>query len=804
MRIRLPAVIVRGSENPAPVPDDLGREPGPRFGGAWTGAGRLAGLQAAASACGGRLARLWEWLPSWAFAALTQAPALLAVAWLLPGTGLLLAGRLLPLPMAILFVPLAVALCYFAMRRLPVSWPRSGTRDEARGVPAAALLAMLAIAAGFGVWQALFRSEQVFVASDPGIYLQYGYWIAEHGTVRIPESAAAFGGAPGLDFATTGFTAAGDAITPSYLPGLPLLLAGGTWLAGLGGALLLPAALGGCAVLSFGGLVGRLCGAWWAVAGELVLALCLPESYTSRTPFSEPLVQLLLFGGLCLFTDALLVRERSRGATLGGGGVRPGDGLVLAGFGGLALGLTVLASIGSLGGLLPAFPVLAVLFVARRPQAGPFGLGLFLGIGIGLAAGLALDRAYLSTLSSQLHLIGLGAAAFGLLTALIAPLAFPGAWPRVRRLNDYHLCFRGLRGQEVDLPSFATLLAGLAAAVPLVMLAALALRPHLQILRGPADPAMIRQVASLQRIERQPVAGRRTYGESSLYWVLWYLGIPGALLACAGAALLGWRAVRTALDGGPAGVAAVLRPWGLPFVIIGWSVLAVLCDPAVVPWQPLAAHRLVPVVLPGLVLLALSMSAQVTSLATTLGASRVSVRLAGICCALALAIPPLVTTLNPALAAGPSVGRDSSGVAKLASRVRLRGVGASATYSGSLDGTRVLCTSIGPSASVLFVTPATAAAFAPVVRDLCGQPAALLVSPGPTALAEAVSAIEQIGRRPVLLGQTRSSVSITGVTVRPALTLRTRGDAEILTGPPAGTWPVTYSVWQGVPTGFAP
>src|ERR1700742_2007263 len=43
----------------------------------------------------------------WAFAAVTQAPALLAVAWLVPGIGILLARELSPLPMTIIFVPLA-------------------------------------------------------------------------------------------------------------------------------------------------------------------------------------------------------------------------------------------------------------------------------------------------------------------------------------------------------------------------------------------------------------------------------------------------------------------------------------------------------------------------------------------------------------------------------------------------------------------------------------------------------------------------------------------------------------------------
>jgi len=132
---------------------------------------------------GPRLAELRPWLPGWVFAAVTVAPALVAVAWLVPGIGMLLAGRLLPVPMVIIFVPLAVALGYFAMRQLLASWPGSGeakpgvTRRKAGG-PSGALLAMIVIAAGSGVWQAFFRSEQVFVAGDPGLYLHYGYWTA--------------------------------------------------------------------------------------------------------------------------------------------------------------------------------------------------------------------------------------------------------------------------------------------------------------------------------------------------------------------------------------------------------------------------------------------------------------------------------------------------------------------------------------------------------------------------------------------------------------------------------------------------
>jgi hypothetical protein len=144
------------------------------------------------------------------------------------------------------------------------------------------------------------------------------------------------------------------------------------------------------------------------------------------------------------------------------------------------------------------------------------------------------------------------------------------------------------------------------------------------------------------------------------------------------------------------------------------------------------------------------------------------------------------------------------------SRVRLRGVGTSATYGGSVAAASALCASIGQSASVLFVDSSTAASFAPVVRGLCGQPAALVVLGPPEAasgasaaaeLEQAVHAIEQVGRRPVLLGPSRSSVSLPGVTPRQAVSLRTTGDAEVLTGPPDDTWPVTYTVWLAAPPG---
>ena len=742
------------------------------------------------------------------------------MAWLVPGTVMLLAGRLLPLPLLIIFVPLALALCYFAMRQLPVGWPRfgdpspdhtppaesslppqagapvepaaragpDGRRPDRRpDVPADAVLTTIAIAVAFAVWQAVKHSQQVFVVSDPGVYLQYGYWLAMHGAARIPQSAAAFGSFPGLNFASPGFYQTGTSITPAFMPGLPLVVAAGAWLGGVQGALLMASVIGGCAVLSFAGLVGRLVGPRWAPAGALVLALTLPEQYVSRTPFSEPLVQVLLFGGLCLVADSFVVRRRGYGAAAA----------TLAFLGGFALGLTVLVSIGSLSMLLPAFPVLALMFVARRPQAGPLGMGLFLGVACGLSAGVVIARPYLSTLSSQLHLFGLAAAGFGLLTALAAPLAFPGVRAWFRRVWLARARVPGLSGDTVSLPSLGDIAQWVVFLLPIALLVGFAIRPYFQTTRGQTDPAVIRYVAGLQRMEHLPVDGRRQYYETSLDWLLWYLGIPAVLLATAGAAVLGRRLVRAALAWREPLVAA--RMWALPFLLIAWSVVTALWDPSVLPEQPWASHRLVPVVLPGLILLGLWMSSRLKARSAALGASNVTSVVVGVCCVLAMAIPPFVTSMNPGLASKSSVGRYSSGLSKVVSRIHFNGVGASATYGGSVAAVSRLCAAIGPDASVVFVDAVTADSFSQVVRGMCNQPAASAAGAAATTIEQVVTSIEHEGRHPVLLGASRSGLSLFGVVPRQVISLGTFSDAQVLTGPPAGTWPVRYTVWMASP-----
>lgn len=792
----------------------------------------------------------WWWVPGWLFAAVTVLPVVAAIAWLVPGFVMLAAGRLTAGPMVIIFIPVVVALAYFTLRRIPVTW---GSR---RAVPWDSVVLTVVVAAGFAAWEAYRHSQDLLAATDPGVYFQYAYWIAHHGAAKIPLTTAAFGGQGPLTFKTYGFIPNGSSLTPSFMPGFPLVLAAGVWAHGISGALLAGPAVAGCAVLSFGGLCGRLVGPRWAPVGALVLALTVPEQYTGRTTLSEPLLQVLIFGGMCLIIDSL-VSGGFQGPAFGDARAFPGGRpsgmltmITLALVGGFAFGLTVLVWLGALSLLLPAFPVLAVMFVNRRPQAGPLAMGMFLGAACGLYAAFVIARPYLESQTAPLRVFGYSAAGFGVATALVAPLAIPSLrrWlsrvlaARVKLPGYYKNGERG--GPPVRLPSLASVLGWALVALPFAALIGLAIRPYVQVTRGFTDPYVVRYVASLQKLTGLPVDGHRQYYENSLDWVIWYLGVPAVLLACAGLAILGRRMLRAALSGpsappgsvvpapaelsvpelsvpdptAPGSWASPARLWGLMYLVVAWSAATVLWDPAVLPGQPSASRRLVPVVLPGLVLLAVWTASRLQVRAAELGARRLTSWAVAVCAALALAIPAFWSAFAPSVSVRH---RASSG---LSVSTAWRGVAVTKNGLGTVAAVKGLCSAIGPNASVVFTDALTADYFAPVVRGMCSDPASVVVtsgssgvaggpalpgdsvspqasSGGPLAVEEVVSSIERAGRRPVLLGASAAAVGDFGAPARPAVEFRTTTDPVVLNGPPAASWPITYAVWMSVITG---
>ncbi len=701
------------------------------------------------------------------FGAVTVVPALLAAAWLLPAFPLLLAGRLAARPMVFMFAPLAAGLCYFAVRQLPASWPsfRRANKQDKKPVPWWALAGTVAVAVAFAAWQVAERTEQIIYLRDPATYLQVGYWIAHHGSLPIPDSVTAFGGPhPGLGFASSNYYPRGSGIVPQFMTGTPLVLAAGIWLGGVPAALVITPLIGGCAVLSFGGLGGRLAGPGWAPAAAAVLALSLPEQYTSRGTFSEPLAQVLLFGGLCLLADSLLAR-RTQGKT-----GWPGQDKVLAALAGLALGLTILVRVDGLSDILPAVPFLGVLLAARRRQAVPFGVALVIGVGYGLADGYLKSRPYLDLEAPSLRPLALIAAAAAAATLAGIVVTRSGA---ARRTAGRLRTTRAVRW----LPA--------AAAIVIVLIfVGFAVRPLVQTVAGETDPTSIAYVAELQKLAGLAVNGRRQYYEDSLYWVIWYLGVPAVLLGAFGLAVLARRCARAVLTWKDPGAAA--RVWALPLMIAIWVIVTVLLRPAVAPDQPWASRRLVPFVLPGLILGAIWAATWLKDQAAQLGRTRLTSAIVAFCCVASLLIPTALTTLD--LGVTKKDGLTAHGMA-------FKQIGA-----GEITAVNGLCRAIGPDASVVILDSLTADRFAQVIRGMCDMPAAVLGQVSRSTVASVVSGIERAGRHPVLLAENQPELTAYGGAPTEVVNLLTTQEAHNLTAPPTRTWLIHYTVWLSVPT----
>src|SRR5215470_8820218 len=443
---------------------------GDRMAGSPGGAGAPGGTgQDAGPAAPDRAGRL--------LARLSVLPALLAMAWLLAGLPLLLAGRFTPVLMLAVSVPLAGVLLYLGLRWLPGRWPGAlpapGPR-QAR-TPWWAVAGVIAVAAAFGAHQLIYHSQQIIVERDPASYIQFAAWIAQHGSLPIPQARAAFGGTHHLlHFGSLAFYQVGAGVVPQFMAGLPMVLAAGFWAGGVGAAVLVPPLLGACAVLTFGGLAARLAGPRWAPLAALALAVSLPEQVTSRSTYSEPLAQILFLGGLCQ---------------------------VIAALGGLALGLTLLVRIDGASDILPVIPYCGILLLSRRPQAVPLIGGLLAGALYGAVDGLVLSRPYLAHISTSLRPLVAVVVVVAVVTAVVVVVCWNRGLPEIR----------------------ASWVPNAAAALACVVLVGLAVRPFL-------NPVHRRHPGGVQTVAAHVHNPPSVFWAMSLDWVIWYIGLPAVLL----------------------------------------------------------------------------------------------------------------------------------------------------------------------------------------------------------------------------------------------------------------------------------
>ncbi len=438
-----------------------------------------------------------------------------------------------------------------------------------------------------------------------------------------------------------------------------------------------------------------------------------------------------------------------------------GQDRVLAALAGLALGLTVLVRIDGLSDILPAVPLLGLLLAARRRQGIPFGLGLAAGVGYGLAGGYLLSRPYLDLVGPSLRPLGLIAAAVVVLTlAALAATRSRAVLSQLRRLPA-----------NQRLTSWLPLAAAVAT---VAVFAAFAVRPL---------------------IDKTP--GR--YDQNSLYWVIWYIGLPAVLLGAFALAVLASRGVKALLTW--TDPRATARTWALPLLIALWVIVTVLWRPAISPEQPWASRRLVPFVLPGLILGAIWASAWLRDVAGQRGRgdvagqrgrARATSGVVASCCAASLLIPAILTNLD----LGSSPDASGSGRHLAANGMAFRRIG-----PGELTAVDGLCAAIGPDASVVILDSLTADRFAQVARGQCDTPTAIMDQPTRATVDGVLAGIERAGRRPVLMAQDQSQLAAYGGGPREVVNLLTTQEAHDLTTPATRTWPIQYTVWLSDPVG---
>jgi hypothetical protein len=689
------------------------------------------------------------------FARLSVVPALLAMSWLLAGLPFFWAGQFRPAPVTLLAVVLGAPVLWFGVRAVPGLPGREAAAlpGKDRRTPWWPLAAVAVIATGFFAQQVAYHSQYVIIAGDPGAYIQFAAWLAGHGSLPVPTSAAVFGGTHGglLTFASPAAYAPNPStVVLQFMAGLPMLLAGTMWAGGYHAALLMGPLLGTLAVVTFAGLAARLVGARWAPLAALVVALSLPMQYTTRATYSEPLAEILLLGGLALVLDGLRDGRTARGAR------------TAAGLGGLALGITVLVRIDGASDVLPVVAFCGAMFVRRRPQAGWLAAGLTAGVVIGVCEGLVFSWPYLMV-TNRISVLPLA----GLLAAVIA-VTIAATW-----------FFR-----HRPLPRFWGWLPGAAPAAAFAVVLAFGVRPHFQHPWGVNNGGT--------RI--------RSYAELSLHWVDWYLGLPVILAATIGAALLARRCLQ-----GRAG------DWALPLMVLSWAAVTFLYRPGITPGQPWASRRMVPEVIPAFVLLAVWAIARGTAwlgdprTARLGSAARAAVRWRPAliaACALAVTLPAVVANW------GLGVSRVPNGVLLTAD-----GLAVKRDYQRQLPAMQELCAAFPANAAAIFITD-EGQKLMPNVRAMCDVPAvqvagwnregqqimtdALIAD----AIRSAVRSAERAGWVPVLLARDESDLrpyQDTGM-VRHVFRLKTTTDPSVIYGVPKSPKPLVLDIWLWRPS----
>lgn len=661
-------------------------------------------------------------------------PGVLVAAWLLVAFPALLLGLFYPIPVTVIALVPAVLLTRWV---LPVLRPRP---EPGSRTPWWSVTAVVVIAVACGVFAAITHSSQLVIQRDAGSYAQIGYWLAHNPKLPISVQPEAFGDAINiLGFDSAAFYPKGDSLIPQFMSGWPMLLALGYQVAGWGGLFAMSGLVGGLSVLTVGALAGRLVGPRWAPLAALVVAVTWPMIHVFQGPYSEPVALLLLTTGLVLLTFVIgearppVPARRARLAALTAG---------------LVIGLGQLVRLDAGVEIALLLPVAGWWWLTRRPGALPFLGGLGLGFGLGGVDMAVVTLPYVKGNGNSVRMMFIALCMSAAATILICMIA---RW-------------RGLAERR---PRWWRLVPTAGAAVVLLAGIALLVRPYVDTARTVTDPGVIGHTSLAQSSLGLQVDGSRSYAEQSLRWVSWYVGWPLLALALAAGVVLARRVLR-----------GRSRPWLAVLPVLLGSTALTLVNPGITPDHPWADRRLVVVVFPCVILLAVW--------------------------AVAWAVPRLYRSWLPG-----RWHRPARWVSVALCTALCLAPTAAAAFPISLHRTEQaepaavasLCTRLTPKDSVLSIDAFSA--WLPVIRGECGVPAAY-IDPAPmnvtkANIAAAATAIRAAGRNPVVIASSADLLKQAGLTGVQVVNIDDQQDAQELVKRPTGVMPETYSLWMARP-----
>lgn len=615
-----------------------------------------------------------------------------------------------------------------------------------RSLPLWSAAFLVVVSVGFTVWAGTTHAEQVLPRRDAGSTFQSALDLAERHTRPIDVSAASVGGAEvlsidGLTLASPAFYSIGTAqnpvLQPQFLVGPAALTSVGEWVGGPTGMFWVPAVASGLLVLAVGLLTCRLVGPRWGPLAATACAICFPLLRVARSTYSEPYAVLVLVAGL-LALAAASGRRVGRAATRCGllaGGLVGGAALVRPD----ALRETLLLAV-----------VLGLAAVQRQPWVRAAAISAAATTLVAAVLALVVSSAYLDSISASLIPLA------GLLgvTILAAGVA---VWFSRRGFRLPTLVMAWLPRATGAITALALLL--------------LVTRPLWQTVRQSAADSGARVVAVLQQAQGLPVDGGRTYAESTVPWLAWWVGWPVLVLAAVVAILLMARAAQHWVD------ESVLPPWVGPLLIGLGSTVLTLYRPGITPDHPWADRRLL-VALPFVIVLGVAAAAQL---------SRWSTRRMPFLVAPALSVLVGLVVLVP------------TGLATWPHR-------AERVEAGSLAAVEQACAAFEDGDVVLALDDRAANEWPQVLRGQCDVPtiattAALRRDPAAlvAAVQQANSLVAAAGHQLVLV----SARDVGALDAVGATGIRQVVDAEVLEDPrlleerPEDLVPLSVSLWTG-------